>query len=532
MPHQTPLRPGDPRGVGRYRVAGRLAGLPSDQPIFLGTGPDGAEVAISMLGGDWSHVPAARDRFAAEAAVAKRVPPFCAARVLDAGLDGGSAFLVSEYVAGPSLFEVVAQEGVRRGHDLEAVAIGMATGIASVHQAGLVHGRFGPEYVIMSADGSPRGVEFGITPPYGTATPSADMLAWAQTVVFAASGRPPVTTADLDVLPGYLREPVERCLDPEASQRPAARAVVTGLLGDAEIPAGVLAEGSRRATRPGARTAGHDDLAEAPRRTGTGQYPAREGGRPSGSGYSRPAAGQSRSGQHPPGQHPPAGQSQPDQYAYPAGGQARAGDYQPGSSRSGPYGQPGRSTGDRGPARTGSSHGHGAHPAGGGRRTWLIATATVVVLVLAGATVAYLATGSKPGQGSLAADSRHPSGSPSVSPAASSPSAGPVTPAGFAGYWSGQVVQPPTDTYEVSVDLKAGATTGKIHYSGTGLDCSGQLTLVTAASQKVTMSQGIIEGQSTCENGDVTIVLGSGGKSIRFTFHSAGPTAAGTLTRS
>jgi hypothetical protein len=502
MPHQTPLRPGDPRGVGRYRVAGRLTGLPADEPIYVGTGPDGAEVAISMLGGDWAHDPAARDRFAAEAAVARRVPPFCAARVLDAGLDGGRAFLVSEYVPGPSLFEAVTSEGLRRGHDLEAIAIGMATGLASIHQAGLVHGSFGPEYVVMSADGSPRVVEFGITPPYGTATPSADMLAWAQTVVFAASGRPPVTLADLDVLPGYVREPVERCLDPEPGQRPAARAVVIGLLGDAEIPAGVRAEGSRRATRPAARSAGYDDLAAGRwRAAGPGQYPGREPARPErGAAHSRSAG--PGPGQHQTGQHP---------VPYPPGqyesGQARSGQYPPG-------------------------HGGGRRGASGGRRTGLLAAAAVVVLALAGVLALHLAGGSKPKSGPPAIDAGNASRSPAPSTVVSSPAAGPGAPAAFAGYWSGQVVQPPTDTYDVSVDLRAGATTGKIHYSGTGLDCTGQLTVLTATSQQLTMSQGIIEGQSTCENGDVTIVLNSSGKSIRFTFHSAGPTAAGTLSRS
>ncbi len=183
--------------------------------------------------------------------MAKNVPPFCAARVLDAGLDGVTAFLVSEYIAGRSLLELVSAEGVRRGHDLEAVAIGMATGLASVHQAGLVHGSFGPEFVIMAADGSPRVVEFGITPPYGTATPSADMVAWARTVVFAASGRAPTTRADLDVLPGHLRGPVEQCLDPRSAGTLSARTAVRSLLGNQDLPAGLLAEGSRRATRPG-----------------------------------------------------------------------------------------------------------------------------------------------------------------------------------------------------------------------------------------------------------------------------------------
>jgi hypothetical protein len=246
MPHQAPLQSGDPRRVGRYRLAGRITGIPADGPIFLGSGPDGTEVTISILGGDWARDGAGRDRFAAEAAVAKRVPPFCAARILDAGLEGDDAYLVSEYVPGKSLLEVISTEGLLREAQLGPLAIGMGTGLASVHYAGLVHGSFGPEYVVMTASG-PRVVEFGITPPYGTATPAADMLAWAQTVVFAASGRPATSLADLDVLPRNLRERVLDCLSPDPGARPGARATVQALIGQDDIPAGLLAEGMRRA---------------------------------------------------------------------------------------------------------------------------------------------------------------------------------------------------------------------------------------------------------------------------------------------
>ena len=246
MPHQAPLQPGDPRRVGRYRLSGRITGIQADGPIFLGAAPDGAQVTISMLRADWAGDGAARDRFAAEAAVAKRVPPFCAARILDAGLEGDDAYLVSEYVPGRSLLEVISATGPLPEADLGPAAIGMATGLASVHTAGLVHGNFGPGYVVMTAAG-PRVVEFGITPPYGNATPAADMLAWAQTVVFAATGKPAKSMADLDVLPGELRDLVEDCLSPEPQERPAARPVVLRLLRDQELRAGVLAEGSRRA---------------------------------------------------------------------------------------------------------------------------------------------------------------------------------------------------------------------------------------------------------------------------------------------
>ncbi|MBO0832292.1 MAG: hypothetical protein J2P29_10010, partial [Actinobacteria bacterium] len=213
----------------------------------MGRGPDGADVCVTILAGLSDG--AARDRFAAEAAVARRVAPFCAARVLDAGLDGTDAFLVSEYVPGRSLLEMVAEQGVFDSPRLEALAIGTATGLASVHQAGLVHGNFGPQYVILASGGPPCVVEFGITPPYGSATPSADMLGWAQTVIFAATGQPPSESADLDVLPEVLREPVQQCLYYGPSERPAARAIVQFLLGGGSLRAGVLAEGSRRAAQ-------------------------------------------------------------------------------------------------------------------------------------------------------------------------------------------------------------------------------------------------------------------------------------------
>jgi eukaryotic-like serine/threonine-protein kinase len=271
MPHVTPLHADDPSHVGRYRLSGRIAGMPSAGPVYLGRAVDGSEVTITLLDGDWTRDPAERDRFTAEANAASRVAPFCAARILGAGFEGKQAFLVSEHVAGPSLSELVTGQGPWEGGDLEALAIGTATGLAAVHQAGLVHGDFGPEYVVLGANG-PRVIEFGITPPYGSATPAADMRAWAQTVLFAATGRPPgPSDENLELLPEPLRTLARRCLSGAAGDRPSARSVVVELLGDSDPPAGVLGEGSRRAVRAAAPATppAPADGPEAPRRTRT-----------------------------------------------------------------------------------------------------------------------------------------------------------------------------------------------------------------------------------------------------------------------
>jgi len=504
MPQQSPLHPGDPRRIGRYRLGGRITGVPSDDPIFIGLAPDGSEVAISLIGGDWAHDGAARDRFAAEAAVAKRVPPFCAARVLDAGLGSTGAFLVSEYVPGLSLLEVVAADGVRQGHELEAIAIGMATGLASVHQAGLVHGNFGPEYVIMADGGAPRVIEFGITPPYGTATPSADMLAWAETVIFAATGRPPASLDDVDLLPEELRRPVEFCLGSAPSERPAARAVIQLLLGDGEPAAGLLAEGSRRAARPRAR------YGSIPVRTRSHSSPAgdrfpsdrlatdrRALERPVGARLAVEGQHISRSGHDPDGRR--------DRPAGPRHSPA----FDPASTLRHEL-----AGGERGPARRSGRR---------GRAAWL-AGAIIVVLAALGVVVVHLAQNS--GTKGAAGAAQDAANSPSQS-TSGSPSQAPAIPAAFAGSWSGHLQQAQT-IEDVSITLRSGSTTGRISYSGPLLTCTGELTSSAVTTGQLTLAQGIVQGQSKCANGQVTLTITTPGR-LKFTFQGNGPATSGTL---
>jgi eukaryotic-like serine/threonine-protein kinase len=250
MPDVTPLQAGDRRRVGRYRLTGRLASWAGPDggppPVFMARTTGGDPVLVTLLGRARVADAAARDRFTAEARVARRVSPSCATRVLDAGIEGDDPYLVTEYVPGPTLAEVVTAEGALPAGVLEAVAIGTATGLTAIHQAGLVHGKFGPGQVILGP-GGPRVTHFGITPPYGPATPAADLLAWAQTVMFAAVGRPPVGPQDLAGLPPELRAVVAACLMPDPDGRPTTRAVLARLLGRRDGSPGLLAEGTRQA---------------------------------------------------------------------------------------------------------------------------------------------------------------------------------------------------------------------------------------------------------------------------------------------
>ena len=249
MPNVTPLRPGDPRRVGRYRLTGRVDDFSGEdtarQDVFLAQQVDGGAVMAALPGTGRVDDAAARDRFVAEARVARNIPPFCVARILDVGVEGTQPYLITEFLQGPTLAEVIRAEGPLPPAEVRALAVGCATGIASIHQAGLVHGRFGPDMVVLGRDG-PRVVHFSTTPPYGAATPAADILAWALVVTFAAAGYRPGSAGDLTALPEDLRPVVAGCLSPDPMARPDARTLLTGLLRGDDLSAGLLAAGARR----------------------------------------------------------------------------------------------------------------------------------------------------------------------------------------------------------------------------------------------------------------------------------------------
>src|SRR6516225_1732393 len=153
MPNVTPLRSGDPRRVGPYRLTGRVDDFTradtARQDVFLAQRIDGEAVLAAFPGTGRADDAAARDRFVAEARVARNIPPFCVARILDAGVEGSQPYLITEFVPGPTLTEMIRTEGRLQPEEVKALAVGCATGISSIHQAGLVHGQFAPGMVVV-----------------------------------------------------------------------------------------------------------------------------------------------------------------------------------------------------------------------------------------------------------------------------------------------------------------------------------------------------------------------------------------------
>src|SRR5271170_6547909 len=149
MSEVLPLRDTDPRTVVGYQLLGRL-GEGGQGVVFLAEGPAGSRAAVKLL--PPTTDPQVRSRFLKEVAAAQRVARFCTAQVLDAGIFERRPFIVSEYVSGPSLVEVVEQLGPRAGATLERIAVATLTALGAVHAAGMVHRDFKPGNVLLGPD--------------------------------------------------------------------------------------------------------------------------------------------------------------------------------------------------------------------------------------------------------------------------------------------------------------------------------------------------------------------------------------------
>ena len=283
VPDVTDLRPGDPEEIAGYRVLSRL-GAGGQGVVYLADAPSGERVAIKQLRFGPQDV-RARQQFAKEVAAARLVAPFCTAQVLDAELDGPSPYVVSEYIEGLSLQQRIERRGPMTGASLQRLAIGTATALAAIHQAGVVHRDFKPANVMLAYDG-PRVIDFGIARDLSTDTtvtskvfgtpaymapeqlraervgPATDMFAWASVIAYAATGRAPFDAPhmaavmhrissgepDLTGVPATLIAVLRQCLDKDPAGRPTAQQALALLLGrpapqrDASDATQVLAE--------------------------------------------------------------------------------------------------------------------------------------------------------------------------------------------------------------------------------------------------------------------------------------------------
>lgn len=230
--------------IGPYRLLSRLGSAGNGSggrthasangvgDAHRAAGPDGRDVAIRLL------PPGARPDV-------QRMRGVLSPYVVDV-LDGDPAtdppYVVSRFVPGKPLGDVVAENGPMLGADLRRFALGLAKALAAIHREGLAHGDLRPGTVLV-VDGAPVVVDFGLC----DGGPSEDIYAWAAVVAFAA------TAGDLRDTP--IPEPLVPLIQAASADHPADRPSADRLaeacaaldLGPSPVSAGAAVPAPRQA---------------------------------------------------------------------------------------------------------------------------------------------------------------------------------------------------------------------------------------------------------------------------------------------
>lgn len=235
--------------------------------VHLGQSEDGRRAAVKVLRPHIVGDDEARRRLAREVRNLSRVRSERVSEIVDADPHGEVPYVATRYVPGLSLHDYVKQEGVVVGDDLVHLGWCLGQALQAVHDVGVLHRDIKPSNVVMEGR-NPILIDFGLarvaedtnltqtgwlmgTPGYiapevlnGFApSVAADVHAWAGTVVFAATGRPPFGRGpmmavldrvrrgdhDLTGVDHRLLRLLQDCLDPDPAHRPTLPMVAGAL---------------------------------------------------------------------------------------------------------------------------------------------------------------------------------------------------------------------------------------------------------------------------------------------------------------
>src|SRR5580700_11062685 len=170
-----PLTSDDPTAIGGYRLEARL-GSGGMGRVYLAFTPAGRPVALKVVRSDLGDDRDFRIRFEQEIQAARRVRGLYTAELIDADPAATPPWLVTAYVPGPSVEEVIDRDGAMPEAMVFRLIAGVAEALQAIHAAGVIHRDLKPSNVLLAQDG-PRVIDFGIArAPEATALTRSGMM--------------------------------------------------------------------------------------------------------------------------------------------------------------------------------------------------------------------------------------------------------------------------------------------------------------------------------------------------------------------
>jgi serine/threonine-protein kinase len=155
------LRPGQQLGE-RYRIE-RALGRGGMGAVYLARDEKlGEAVALKVIAGVGVLDPAAAERLRREAAAARKISHPNVVRMHDLGEAEGLLFLSMEYVAGPSVAELLRRNGPLTPVQARAITVQICEGLQAAHDAGVVHRDLKPANVLVDEQARVKIIDFGL----------------------------------------------------------------------------------------------------------------------------------------------------------------------------------------------------------------------------------------------------------------------------------------------------------------------------------------------------------------------------------
>ena len=147
--------------LGAYEVLARLGAGAMGEVYRAHDNRLGRDIAVKILPAEFADDPGRRRRFEQESRAASALSHPNIVSVYDVGDQDGVSFIVTELVDGESLRDLIERGPVplRKTIDIGAQ---IADGLAAAHAAGVVHRDLKPENVMLTRDGRPKILDFGL----------------------------------------------------------------------------------------------------------------------------------------------------------------------------------------------------------------------------------------------------------------------------------------------------------------------------------------------------------------------------------